>query len=223
MRALPKCCLIAILIFSFVEVPAFAAPSRSLGLVTQANHARVSSAEAISGVTVFDGDTLATDPSGTLRVRLGEAQLYLLTSTAVAVRQTAGGVSAALQRGTVVFTSANPAAFELRASEARFRARGTQPAYAQVTLVGPYEFLVTCQHGELEVSIGGEVHTVPEATSYRVTIEPSEQGPRGAGTDNGGQPPQPTGRSRWRRIALILIFGGTGIGIWRALVSPHDP
>ncbi len=170
----------------------------------------------MSGATVFDGDTLSTDSRGNLRVRLSEAQLYLLPSSAVAVHRTAAGVSAALQRGTAVFSSLGGEALELRASEARIRARSAQPTLAQVTLVGPYELLLTCQRGQLEVRIGEEVHTVREATSYRVSIEPATQSPQGS-----GGPPVESARSRWKILALILIGAGTGVGIYYALVSPH--
>jgi len=168
-------------------------------------------------VTLFDGDTLATDATGTLRVRLGETQFSLLANSAAALRQTAAGVSARLQSGTAVFASARPEAFELLASEARIHARTTQPTLAQVTMVGPYELLLTCQRGELEVRIGEEIHQVPEATSYRVMIEPA------AAPAQGGGRPLPTARSKWLVVALILIGVGTGIGIWRALISPSAP
>lgn len=216
MRTLLRISLIAVLIVSLVEIPVLGAPSRSLGVVVQAERARISSADAASGVTLFDGDTLATDATGTLRVRLGETQFSLLASSAAALRQTAGGVSARLQSGTAVFASAKPEAFELLASEARIHARTTQSTLAQVTMVGPYELMLTCQRGELEVRIGEEIHQVPEATSYRVMIEPA---PAPA---QGGRP-LPTARSKWLPLALILIGVGTGIGIWRALISPSAP
>ncbi len=293
MRIYLKCLLIAVLVVTLVEAPLFASPSRVLGVITQADRAHVSSGDAMRGATVFDGDTLSTDAAGALRVRLGEAQLYLLPSSAAAVHRTAAGVSAALQRGTAVFSSLGGEAFELRASGARIRARAAQPTLAQVTLVGPYELLLTCQHGQLEVRIGEEVHTVQEATSYRVSIEPEPQGPRGAGYTSdksdksdkrsrcenrlylkdgsfkvvssydtqgdqvryynlqtsawetvpeaqvdwdatrrwererqracAGGAPVVTGRTRWKPIALLFIGAGTGVGIWRALISPSSP
>ncbi len=218
MRMLLRMCLIAVLIVSLVEIPVLGAPSRPLGVVLQAERARISSADAASGVTLFDGDTLATDATGALRVRLGETQFSLLANSAAALRQTTAGVSATLHSGTAVFSSASPEGFELLASEARIHARTTQATLAQVTVVGPYELLLTCQRGQLEVRIGEEIHQVPEATSYRVTIDPAS--PAGQGT---GRPTLATARSRWLLLALILIGVGTGIGIWRALISPSSP
>lgn len=215
MRGYLKSVLIAVLTVSLAVAPVFASPSRSLGVLTQANRAHVGSGDAVSGAAVFDGDRLSTESAGSLRARLGEAQLYLLAQSALAVHQTAGGVATTLHRGTAVFSSASGDGFELRASEARIRPRSAQPAYAQVTLAGPYELLLTCQRGQLEVQIGEEVHMVPEATSYRVFIEPAAQGPQGS-----GGPPVASARSRFVLIALILIAAGTAVGVYLATLSP---
>ena len=219
MRISWRGCLIGLLVASLVEAPVMAAPSRPLGVVLQADHARVGAAEAAGGTTIFSGDTLTTDASGTLRVRLGGTQLYLLSNSAAALAQSEAGVSATLQRGTVVLSSSGTSAVELRTSEARIRPKTAGPTLAQVSYVGPYEFLVTSQRGALEVTIDNEVHVVSEATSYRVTIDPEPaQKKRGAGAA-----PAPAARSRFLLIALILIGVGTGVGIWRALVSPSHP
>ncbi len=187
-------------------------------MVLQADRAQISSGDAASGATIFDGDTLSTNSRGGLRARLGEAQLYLTGNSLVTVQQASGGVSATLERGTAIFSSSSPEAFELRASEARIHARSAKPTYAQVTLVGPYELVLTSQRGELEVKIGDEVHAVPEATSYRVYIESAAPSPRG-----GGGPPIATARSRWVLLALLMIAGGTAYLIWNAVHSPSKP
>lgn len=218
MRTLFKSLLIAVLIASLVEAPVFAAPSRALGMVLQADRARISSGDAASGATIFDGDTLSTNSRGGLRARLGETQLYLTGNSLATVREAPGGVSATLERGTAVFSSSSPEAFELRASEARVRARSAKPTYAQVTLVGPYELVLTSQRGELEVKIGDEVHAVPEATSYRVYIESAAPSPPG-----GGGFPVATARSYWVLLALLMIAGGTTYLIWSAVQSPSKP
>ncbi len=290
MRLLLRTCLIAILIVSLVETPVFASPSSALGVVLQAERARVGGGDAVDGATIFDGDTLATGPAGALRVRLGVAQLHLLADSSAALRQTPGMVSAALQRGTVVFSAAAARAIEVRASEARIRPQTAEPTLAQVTLVSPNEFLLTCQRGQLEVLIGNEVHSVSAPTSYRVLIDPEPQGPRGVGSPLGSRdretcgeqrlylkdgtyivvssyegrgervgyysvqraaweeipadridweatrkaekdrdkrcgaaPAVVAGRSRFIPITLILIGTGTGIGVWRALISPDKP
>lgn len=222
MRTLLRSSLVAVLIFSLVETPVFASPSRALGVVSQAERARVGSGEAISGATIFAGDTLTTEAGGAVRVRVGSAQLYLQPESTARLEQTAAGLSAALERGTAIFSSGGPAAIELLVAGARIRPRTPEPTLGQITLVSAGEFLVTSQRGQLEMAFEDETYTVPEATSYRVVTELEEQGPRGVGSDR--QEPKKAGQRR-RLLPIILIFGGAGagIGIWRAFVSPHSP
>ncbi len=231
MRTVLRSLLIALLIVSLVEAPVLASPApvAPCGMVLQAERARVGAGEAAAGATLYDGDVLETSRGGTLRAQVGAAQLYLLADSAAALRQGAVGAGVVLKRGTVVLSSAGGGAFELQASEARIRPQTAQPTLAQVSLVGPYELLVTSQRGPLEVRIDEEMHTVPEATSYRVLIEPEAQGPRGAGagevgrSQGSGQPPVKAARSRFLQVALITISVATGIIVWRALISDENP
>ncbi len=215
MRTLFRACLIALLIATLIEAPGFAAPSRGLGVVLQAERARLSSGDAITGATVFDGDTFSTEASGALRLRVGAAQLYLLASSAGSMRQSAGGVSATLERGSLIYSASAGEGFELRAAEAVIRPRAGQQTLAQITLTGAHELVVTSQHGQLEVTVYNETHVVPEATTYRVEIEPEIPSPQGG-------PPVRPGRSRFIILALAMIAIGTGIGIWRSLISPSS-
>jgi len=216
MRLLLRTLVVALLISSLVEAPVFASPepSRALGVILQAERARLSSGDAVNGATVFDGDTLATYPAGALRARVGETQLHLLADSRARMRQAAGGATAVLERGTVILSSAAAGAVNLQASAARIHPRTAQ-ILAQVTLVNPQELLVTSNRGSLEVTVGDEIHTVAENTSYRVLIEPEVPNPQGG--------PVKAARSRFIVIALILIAIGTGIGIWRATVSDDKP
>ncbi len=217
MRLLLRTCLIALLSLALIEVPVQASPNptSALGVVVQADHARLSSGDASSGATVFDGDTLSTDAGGRLAVRLGGSQLYLLGDSGAKMKQSNAGVVAVLQRGTVVLNSPSAGAADLKASAAHIRAQAG-PTLAQVTLVSPTELLVTSNRGTLEVTIGEETHVVSEMTSYRVLIEPEVPNPQG------GRPIK-AARSRFVVIALTLITIGTAIGVWRATISPDRP
>jgi hypothetical protein len=215
LRSLVRCGLVAVLIASLIEAPVLATPSPALGVILEATRARVGPSGAVDGATVFDGDTLATDQEGSVRARVGVVQLRLLADSAAVMHRTPEAVSASLQKGTVIFSSASARAIEVRASEARIFPKTSEPTLAQVTRVGPNEFLLTCQRGVLEVLVGDEVHSVPAATSYRLVIEPDGPGPQGG--------PHHAAKSHFYLIALILIGVGTGIGVWRALVSPDKP
>jgi hypothetical protein len=209
-------CLIGLLISTLIGAPVQAAGTQPLGVVLQADRAHLGTGEAQNGASVFAGDRMTTGESGSLRVRLSAAQFALLPNSSAAMGQTAGGTSALLERGTLIFSSSAANSIEVRASEARIRPKTAQQTLAQITLVGPLEFLVTSQRGTLEVTIGSEVHTVPEATSYRVLVDASAVG-------NSSAEPEPAGRNRFLLIVLILIGAGTAYGLWRALSSPDRP
>jgi len=82
--------------------------------------------------------------------------------------------------------------------------------YGRVTVVGPNELEIATYRGEMDVAVGDETHVVSENSAYRVLLEPSAQ----------GQSPSKAGRARFIWIVLVGVAVGTGIGIWRALISP---
>jgi hypothetical protein len=210
MRALLRGCLISLLVVTLVEAPVSAAPSNPLGVVMQAQHARLGTSEAAQGATVFNGDNLATELTGNLYVHARGTQIYLLANTSVSLSEIPGGISAALQRGTFAFSSSGNEAVQVRASQALIQSRAGRPVYGRVTVVGPNELEIASYRGEMDVAVGDETHVVSENSAYRVLLEPSAQ----------GQPPSKAGRARFIWIVLIGIAVGTGIGIWRALISP---
>jgi hypothetical protein len=213
--------LAVVLSAALIGIPALAVPANPasvpLGMVLQADRAHLGVDITSGGATIYDGDRLETQADGTLRARLGGSQMYLRESTVAEVHGLSNGFSANLMRGTVVVSSPEGQTFQLLANGATIRPVGTQVTVAQVTLVNAKELVLTSTRGAIEVSMGGEVKTIEAGTSYRMEAQPNDPGPQGAG---GG--PAPTGRSR--RLAFYLIVGGvaaaTGIGVWRALVSP---
>lgn len=216
-QALLRSCLVAILVVTLVEAPVYGAPSAALGVILLAENASVGSGVAATGATIFSGDTLATDSRGSLRARVGANQFSLLQHSSAVMRQASGIPVAILERGTMILSSSGAEPFELQASAAHIRPRTGQPVLAQVTIAGPNTLLVTSNRGELEVTIGDEVHVVPAMTSYRVEIEPEEQGPMGSGA------PIKTARSKFVLLLLAMVAAGTGIAIWRATTSPSAP
>src|SRR5215475_5354660 len=83
------------------EFPVRAAGVSSLGVVTQASQASLSSAGISAGTTVYDGDSLTTATDGLVRVRLGAAQLYLPGQSGLKLHSISGGTLAELTRGTL--------------------------------------------------------------------------------------------------------------------------
>jgi hypothetical protein len=181
---------------AFVQMPALAAPGGSpsaaatMGIVLQANHAQVSADLAASGATVFDGDSLLTDSLGTLQVRFGGSQAYLLPNSAATVHQSAAGFGATLTGGTVIVSSSGGQAFFLLADGATIRPGSSQPTTAQITMVSPHELNLVSEKGSLEISMDSEVKTIAEGSSFRMVIDPA--GAAGSAEPQGAQQWSPT-------------------------------
>jgi hypothetical protein len=221
---------VVVLTVALMGILAMAMPtdpaSAPLGVVLQADRAHVGADITFGGMTIYEGDRLETLDDGTLRARLGGSQLYLRPSTSAEVHGLSNGFSASLMHGTVVVSSPEGQTFQLLANGATIRPVGTQATVVQVSWINANELLLTSKGGAIEVSMEGEVKTIEPGNSYRMAIQPEDSGPQG----KGGHPPEETGPApagRRRRVVFFIIVGGvaaaTGVGVWRALVSPGAP
>ena len=84
-----------VLIGTLVNLPGVGAAEKPLGMVTQSQAARVDRADAAVGATVYAGDTIDTDSTGSIRLRAGQAQYYLMSSSSFPL----AGVSRRNSRG----------------------------------------------------------------------------------------------------------------------------
>ncbi|MFY9802848.1 MAG: hypothetical protein WA211_06375 [Candidatus Acidiferrales bacterium] len=234
MRAIARCCLAVLLMLGLLDIPGFAANEKPLGLVLQAQEASVDNARLAVGTTVYPGDTVETDTGGTLRLRLGTNQLYLLASSAATLSQNSTIVHAVVARGTVGFSSTGTDKIELEIPEGILRAADGVPSYGQVTITSPLEVVISAYRGTLVLDNEGELHTIPAGKSYRVTmdLEPAavaptaESAPQDTQSGN-GQVIQPRKRRR-KKLAFYLIFTGGLAGatyaLWDELTeSPSKP
>ena len=105
MRTPGKSCIVAIVAFALISSPSFAANEKPLGLVTQAQAARLGAATVVIGTSVYTGDTLTTDEGGTVRLKVGGSQFYLLASSSATLSANSSAVDASVDRGTVGFSS----------------------------------------------------------------------------------------------------------------------
>jgi len=165
-------------------------------------------------------DLLPAHPvaAGALRIRAGAAQIYLLADSAAILADAAPGLSAQVVRGALGFSSSGTERIEVRASDAVIRPKNAQPVHGQVSLINSDELVVTSYRGSLEIVVGDQLVTLTEASSFRVVLEPEPQGPEGADKE----------KARHRRamffwLTVAVIAAGTGIGVWRATVSPDHP
>lgn len=221
MRALGRSYLIAFLICGLLNLPAAAANEKALGSIIQADKALLGNADAMIGATVYPGDALSTWTGGTMRLRLGAGQLYLLGGSAATLGEQPSPVRAKVERGTVGFTSATANPVELETPEGIVRGT-TGQAYGQVTLTGPREMLVTSFHGELVVEYESESHTIAEGKTYSVTLvddEPDSTAP---------QEPQGSGVKhavKRRLLIKLALVGALALGsyfLWQELCESSE-
>jgi hypothetical protein len=224
MRALSRCVLIAILIAGLLNIPAYAADEKPLGLVTQAENAHIGNAKVAIGTTIFPGDTLATEAGGALRLNFGSSQLYLLSASSATLSQNASAtmVHAVVGHGTVGFSSNGTDHIELEIPQGILRAANSEPAYGQVTIVGPLEVVISTYRGTLSLDHDGEVRDIPAGRSYRVTmnLEPAAaaaqpQAPAGVG-GSGTKRALNTATLAWALVA-VGAAGAVAYGIWDVL------
>jgi hypothetical protein len=223
MRAVSRCVLIAILIAGLLNIPAYAADEKPLGLVTQAENAHIGNAKVSIGTTIFPGDTIATEAGGTLRLNFGSSQLYLLSASSATLSQNASAtmVHAMVGHGTVGFSSTGTDHIELEIPQGILRAANSEPAYGQVTVVGPLEVIISTYRGTLSLDHDGEVRDIPAGRSYRVTMElepavaaAQPQAPAGVGGSNKRALNTPA--LVWAIVA-VGAAAGVGYGIWDVL------
>lgn len=214
---------------ALLTTPLFGAGTSVLGVVLLADQAQLRAAGVTTGATVFDGDLLATELKGSLRVRAGLAQLQLLGGTAVMVNQTSTGVSATVKYGTLAASAPNAAALEMHADEALIRSQGNGEMRAQVTVVNSKELIVKAERGNLEITFDGQTEIVAESTAYRVFIDPplmpsatTSSSPKRQDTRGGGGT-RSAGRSRFILVALTVTSVVGIIAVHEALESPDRP
>jgi hypothetical protein len=145
-----------------------------LGLVIQADSALVDNSVVSIGTTVFDGDALETQSGGTLRLRVGSSQMYMLAASAATLVQTAAVPQAHILRGTIGFSTI--AADQLEVFTPLGTVRGDKgAAYGQVRVVSPQEIMVTSFRGDLSIERDGDTYPVESGKSYAVTLAPESE------------------------------------------------
>jgi hypothetical protein len=215
-----RSCLVALLTVGLLDLPAMAANEKPLGMVVQAQEARLDSQTAVTGTNVFPGDAFETNLGGVLRLKLGSSQLYLLSSSAATLAQDSNLVHATVTHGTVGFSSSAPDLLELEIPEGILRSADGQPAHGQVTIVGPQEVIISAYQGALILDNDGELHTIPAGKSYRVTMD--LVAPDQPQQESGYPKETDVHRAKRRRhlVLALIIVGGVALAsgaIWAEL------
>lgn len=212
---------------TLLVTPLWAAPSSSLGTIVYADRARVGASEASVGATVFAGDRLTTEKTGSVQVRAGAARLLLSSASSATLAQDDASASATLAFGSATFSTANSKAFALHFGPAVIRPNTDQPTIGQVTVLNAKELVVKSTRGALSIAVEDDLRVIPEGAGYRIVLDPAEaaepQGPRGAGTKGYGSPPIKAAKSKfiWYAIAVVAVV--TYLAVDEAFESPDRP
>jgi hypothetical protein len=208
-------------VIGLLDVPAFAgagagAASRPLGMVVQASEASIDNSILAVGTTVYPGDTIQTEDGGSLRLKFGATQVYLLSASAASFSERGEIIRAKVGRGTVGFSSTDSGNMELEIPQGILRAAKSSSAYGQVTIISPLEVVISSYRGTLMLDNEGEMHEIPAGKSFRVDmdLEPaaqpaSKQSDQNPGRDAGIVPT----RRRKLKFELILL-GAVALGSW---------
>jgi hypothetical protein len=188
--------------------PGVAAP---LGVVVSAQGAQISQVAAANGTSLYAGDTLSTDASGSLHVRFGRSQLVLGPASTAKIAQAEHAVAAILQHGILRFSAAG-AGLEFQALDHVVVRAQADTASGELAVIGPSEFQIACTRGALIVDIDGAQRVVAESTSYDVTLKDAPDY-----EDNTKHAGRRKKLGVWIPISAILI--ATGVGLYLAALS----
>jgi hypothetical protein len=198
-----RSCLVAILCFGLLNLPTMAASAKPLGMVVLAENARLDNARAVKGADLYPGDALVTDVGGSLRIRVGASQVYLLSSTSAMLAQVENKVRAKVERGTLGFSTAASDRLEVETPLGVVRGTDGQHVFGQVVVLSAKEMRVTSYEGTLFVETNGLVKTIGQGQTYDATLVANSdpgapQGPNGAGRSG----------INWTRVAWTAGFVG---------------
>ena len=195
------------------------ARSTPLGVIAQAAGVDGKIDPRVEGTSVYDGDTLPLGGETRLVVVIGKSMMFLQANPSVVLRRLSGGFSVNLKSGTLRILAGQDEIFEVVANGINFAPQRDVPATITIVWVSNAVLEVGIERGALRVSMGQQTNILEEGHSYRVQLLPEAL--RGAART--GQQAKAPGKN-WFTITMIgAITLGTGIAVWRALVSPSRP
>jgi hypothetical protein len=214
-----------------------------LGVVQQANRARLGPSTVTEGATLYAGEMLSTDTEGLLELQIGSLRFGLPESSEAAFYPRTNGSVSELARGTLTFKrDTGGADLEIVASDVRIVPEGDGAVMGQVTIVSPCKVRITSLLGQLDVVSGKEKRTIKEKETYSVMPEVSVLDVQArispddvdyhrshshkacaAGYFPRLGSPGGAGSSRFLLLAGTVAGVATGVGIYLATESPDKP
>lgn len=219
----------AFLACTLLMTPTWGAASSALGTVVFADRASVGGTGAAVGTTIFAGDKLSTQDSGSVQFRTEAARFLLSQASIATLGETDGVPTATLLRGTATFSTSNAKAFALIASTAVIRPKSDQPTIGQTGLLDAKHLLVKCTRGTLTITVGDDSREIPEGAAYRIVLDPSAEEaqdqppPQGSGTKGSGRPPLMAAKSKFVWYVAGAVAVVTILAVQEAVESPDRP
>jgi len=205
--------LVAVLIGALVSLPAMAASEKPLATVVAAQSAHLANLNAVPGADVFLDDSLVTDAGGSLRLKVGSGQVYLLGSSEATLRQQENKVLAKVYRGTLGFSTPAPEQLEVETPLGVVRGADGSPVYGQVALTSSEKMVITAYEGTLVVERDGQLQTIRPGQAYSASLVPDASG----GNDVGVQGVGNSGVNKTHLLFALLIAGaaaGVAAGLY---------
>ena len=217
----------ALLFFATVTLSA----EMPVGMVSVAQNSLLDGANAVMGTNVYAGDAMKTLSNGTLRLRLGTSQFYMLQSTEATLAQDSGRLNARLARGTAGFSAIGSDKIEIETPLGVLRPADAGRAFGQISITAPNQAVVSSYEGNMILSLDGEDYPIAAGKSFRVTMADDAGGGGGSPIDDPqygvGTRDQKRPKSHRHLIFDLIILGGAaGIGYWiwqETTESPSAP
>lgn len=188
MRLFLRTFLTGTLIAGLLNLPVVAA-EKPVGVVLLSESGHLDKAVATPGADVFSGDGVYTDEGGTLRVKLGSSQVYLLSASSGSFARTEKTTEARLSTGTMGLSATAADPVEITTKFATIRPVNTDRAFGQVTVTGPTAMTVSVYRGSLLVSsASGQEQTIREGQTYNITAVPDPEAAPAGGAPAPGLP-----------------------------------
>ena len=193
-----------------------------VGMVIAAQSANIDRAPAALGANVYKGDTLNTTSGGTLHLRVGSGQLYVLAMTTAMMSEDSNRLVARILSGTAGLSATAADPLEIETPAGVLRPADNGHAYGQVTVLAPNKVLITSYEGTLLLTRNGESRKIEAGKSYSVSV-PAAAG--GAAQTPQGYPNGPSASTKSQDIFDGVVIGGTALTgwlLWRTFSESPD-
>lgn len=196
------------------------------GVVSDAVHAHVDGADATLGANVYAGDALETYPGGSLRLRVGAGQLFLLASSDASITQDHARIDMLMKNGTAGLSAKIDDPLEIDTPVGTLRPADEKHAFGQVSVVGSRQVIVTSYEGTLSLTHNGEQRLIEAGKSYRMSLAPGPAAAPAAAAPQGGQGAGSGGNNSHLVVDTVVIGGAAlaGFLVWHVMTeSPSAP